>query len=127
MRPIIVKKENAERIMVEFDKVQGNATERIIESYEQLIEIINDINHRLYGISKTALQGTEVEYTFAQVFPRAYKWTPKSTHFVLRYSRGTWRITSINRLTCPNRDNRGYPYNLFLTNEGKLAVLRMYM
>ena len=126
MKRIIVKKENAERIMSEFAKAQGKATERIIKNYEQLADIIDDINYRLHGISKTALEGTQVEYHFARRFSKSYKYIPQSTHFILFYSKGNWHITDIARVACPNRFNRGYPYNLYLTDEARQAVLNLY-
>lgn len=126
MKPIIVKKENAERIMAEFAKAQGKATARTIDSYEQLADIIKGVNMRLYGISKKALEGVRIEYTFAQKFPNAYKYRPESTHFVLVYKNGAWQITNIIRHTCPNRVNNGYEYSLYLTDGAKEAVLNLY-
>ena len=126
MKPIIVKKENAGRIMAEFAKEQGRATARTINSYEQLAQIVKYIDYRLAGIPKKALEGVRIEYTFAQKFPNAYKYRPESTHFTLVYKNGAWRITYIGRHTCPNRSNNGYEYNIYLTDDAKEAVLNLY-
>ena len=97
-----------------------------MRSFDELMGIIADINDRLNGINKNALDGTVVDYTFAQKFPRAYKYTPDSTHFKLTYKRGEWRISGIGRHICPNCYNNGYGYDLALSDAAKEAVLKLY-
>ncbi len=126
MKPIIINDRNAERIMKEFSDIQGKATARTVDSFEQLLKIVKEIDVRLYGIPKAALEGTSVIYNFSQQFPNSYKFTPESTHFSLLYSKGSWRITTISRGFCPNRYNNGYPYALKLSDSAKDAVLKLY-
>jgi len=123
----IINEANAAKIMESFKAAQGRATARTIDSFHELEEIIAGIEERLEGITKTAKDGTMINYNFQQHFPNAYKYIPDSTQFTLIYKRGAWRIDleSIERYTCPN-NSRPYPYNMRLSETAQAAVLAMY-
>lgn len=113
--------------MASFKAAQGRATARTVDSFGELVDIINGIDKRLGEMSKKSKEGTKAEYTFSQHFPRSYKYTPDSTHFCLYYEHGAWRvdIDSICRNTCPNRTSN-YSYALTLSDSAKAEILRRY-
>lgn len=124
---IIIKQENADKIMAKFKEIQGKATSRVIGSFEELEDIVIDIDDRIGDMPKTAKNGTTAEYNFQQHFPNAYGHAPISTHFTLIYDKGTWKIDidSINRDFCPNR-KKYYKYNLKLSETAKAKILERY-
>ena len=54
MKLIIIKPENADKIMKAFNTAQGRATVRMISRYEELTRIIENIEKRIGKISKKA-------------------------------------------------------------------------
>lgn len=125
MKEIIIKTENAEKIMNAINDVQGKAKARTIDSFEDIERILEDIHQRLGDIPKKALEGTLVYYDFRQHFPSAYRYLPDSTHLDLVYRKGTWRLLRVGRGRCPNTLKQ-YPYELHLSDEAKEAILRRY-
>lgn len=127
MKKIIIKEENAEKIMAAFESKQGRARERKINSFSDLKYEIVGIERRLDGMSKKAMNGTKIEFDFRQQFPSAYKYTPDSTHFVLYFENNVWKIDvdSIGRYTCPNRKS-SYGYVMHLSETAKAEILKRY-
>ena len=122
---IIVKKENAEKLMRVFEKVQGRATVRTIYDFNQFANIVDDIEKRIGNMTKKAKEGTKVHYDFRQHFPNAYKYQPESTHFTLVFTKGNWKLTEVRRGYCPNK-NCSYAYELMLSDTAKEAILDRY-
>ena len=120
-KEIIIKKENETKIMQAIREVQGKARERVIESFEQIVEITAEVEKRL-GIGKTSLTGIEVVYDFRQHFPTAYHGIPMSTHIKLVYRNGSWRLADVQRKQCPNK-NSVYEYEVILTEAARDAVI----
>lgn len=127
MKFTIINTANADLIMETFKAIQGRATARTIDSFADLESIVDEIEARLVGISKTAKSGTLIHYNFQQHFPNSYRSIPESTHFVIMYKYGAWRINldSIKRTTCPN-NKRPYRYNMELSLKAQAEVLAMY-
>lgn len=128
MKEIVIKKSNAEKIMIAINAVQGRSTERIFYAYGQIEAICDSVEKRLNIIPsrgfKKAIEGTEFVYDFRQHFPNCYKWTPYSSWIKCRYHKGTWRLVSYGRDECPNK--YGYPYKLILSDTAKEAILKEY-
>lgn len=124
---VIIKKQNEEKIMETFKKVQGRATARTIDYWHQLCKITFAIDERIGNVTNEAKNGTVVKYNFQRKFPSAYKYSPDSTHFTLMFDKGNWRIDieSIVRDTCPNTSKR-YEYDLILSDSAKAEILNRY-
>lgn len=80
-------------------EAEGKATARTITAEDiarTLIRIEDSLN-----ISKKAMDGIKVTADInSQKFPKAYKYTPESTHFKAEYKNGSWRLTDIYRAEC---------------------------
>ena len=126
MKYIIIKNENAEKIMKIFKEVQGKSRERIIKNFDDILEITESVDRRLEDISKAAKTGTVIEYNFQQPFANAYKYPPMSTHFRMIFDKGNWRLDteSVKRKYCPNTSKR--EYNLSLSETAQKAILKLY-
>ena len=125
MKEIIINQKNAEKIMTAINAAQGRAITRTINSFEQLLEIVESVEKRIGKMSKAALEGTIFMYDFRQHFPAAYKFRPESTNIVCKYSKGSWRLCDVERSHCPN-SNSGYPYELHLSGSAKAEILKRY-
>lgn len=126
MKEIIIKAENSEKIMEVFHRVQGKSSARVITCLRQLELIIESAERRIGTMAANAKEGSLIIYDFGQHFPRAYKYTPDSTHFVLRFHSGTWRlqVDSVTRMPCPERG--GWEYKMELSETAKAAILKRY-
>lgn len=96
---VIIKQENESKIQQMIDDAQGRATARVID--------INDILNAtvkieaVLNVPKKYLEGIVYSVDMnAQDFPNAYKYVPDSTHFVLTYIKGSWRVSDIARCAC---------------------------
>ena len=122
MKAIVIKRENAQKLMDVISAEQGKATARIITRYEDLEDICAGIERKL-GISKKAMQGVKAHYHFGQQFPSAYKYTPESTHVIVEYRSGHWVLITAYRDTCPNRRTC---CDIMLTADAEKAILDAY-
>lgn len=117
-KPIIINGKHKEKLTAALAEEQRRARARTltVENIEaQLQGITAELN-----LSKTAMDGIEVEFTGAEKLPSAYKYTPESTHYRAVFKGGFWRITDIGRYTCPNSD---YPYHIILTDKAKERII----
>ena len=124
-KPIIIKDTNAERIMEQIRSVQGRATERIIDSFEQIRHIISEVENRIGDMKKNDLEETYFVYDFRHHFPRSYKYKAQSTHIKVMFYNGSWKLIDCDRYNCPNGNFR-YSYELCLSETAKRAILERY-
>lgn len=101
------RSEESERVLRdEWDKLnliihaaEGRARERRIDA-GAIAVFLNGFD-RYLPISKKSMEGVTIDVDLnAQRFPRAYRYTPESTHFIAVYKRGSWWITDIIRRAC---------------------------
>lgn len=117
MKPIVIKDDNIIRINDAIKSAEGRATERRIK-YENLSHAIFEIEHKL-DIPKSAMVGCYVNIDYnAQKFPRAYKYTPQSTHAIIQKTKAGWNLVGIRRDIC-----RTWKYEVALTNTAKQALI----
>ena len=118
-KPIILNSETKmQQLQSELDEIQSRSKTRTISAAD-VANILSEVERSL-GISKKAMTGVTVFYSGAETFPRAYKYTPESTHFTAEYSGTSWRIVSIKRDACPNRTKNT---EVVLTDEAKNAII----
>ena len=96
---IIIKNSNREKIEKELALAQERCTTRNIY-FTDLPIIIETIEKNL-GIPKSKMLGVSADVDYcAQDFPRAYKYTPESTHIRIEKVASGWALTSIWRGRC---------------------------
>lgn len=96
MKSIIINETNKAKIETAIQEAEGRATMRTI-SYNGIVRATQRIEQKL-GVPKKYLEGVRFDVDFhAQNFPNAYKYRAESTHFVVEYSKGKWRVVSIER------------------------------
>ena len=111
--------EKAAKLTTAIKETEGRASVRCIAS-ATVMECLLTIERNL-SITKTALEGVEAHVDYhAQDFPKAYKYTPESTHFCAVYRSGSWRITNISRSATYRA---GRTYTLTLTDAAKAAII----
>lgn len=96
-----IKANDIEKLTVAIKEAEGRATARTITPMT-IKYVVGEVERKL-GIAKKDMNGVRVHYTGAQQFPNAYRYSPDSTHFEMANVRGTWYVTKIYRLNCPNR------------------------
>ena len=100
-------------------EAEGRATARTI-SANDIVSRLKEIEKGL-NIPKKNMNGVSVDVDEnAQDFPRAYKYTPESTHFYATFKGGAWIITGIERARC-KRDSQ--KITITLTEEAKAAII----
>lgn len=89
------------QLQKELDEVQRRCKERMLTA--------KDIQDILSGIPvpKIHLDGTKVHWDGSEKMPRAYKYTPQSTHFTAVNAGGKWYVVDLYRASCPNRVTKG--------------------
>lgn len=101
-------------------EAEGRATARRI-SINDIFAHCKAVEEKL-NISKKAMNGVKIHCDpNAQEFPKAYKYTPESTHFTAEYKNGTWRVTDVFRDVCGKHDTA-----IELTEEAEKAILTHY-
>lgn len=117
MKPIVINNKNIQRINNAIAEAEGRATERTI-NYHLLCRSIFEIEVWL-GIPKVAMTGIKAHIDYhAQTFPRAYKYTPMSTHALVEKTRTGWKLIDVYRDAC-----RAKRYTLTLTDTTKQALI----
>ena len=84
---------------------EGRATARTITA-QDIIDTIDKVQNHLEflsGIKKDMVGTIFTADINQQRFPRAYKYTPESTHFSAYLARDGWRVSEISREACRNR------------------------
>lgn len=86
----------SEKLTRAIEDAEGRSTARTIDA-KMVLNSLNEIEKKL-NIPKRYLEGCTVYVDLnAQEFPKAYKYTPESTHYSSTYKNGSWRITEIWR------------------------------
>lgn len=112
----------AVRISAAISAEEGRATARTATA-EDLAQALRDIETKL-STPKNSREGIRARIDpSAQNFPRAYKYTPQSTQFVLEYRRGAWRLCTVIRDACRRE---GHAVELDLTPAAEAAILDKY-
>ena len=96
MKIAITRREKIEEAV---KKAEGRASVRTV-TYDMICRVLDEVSE---DIPKTKLHGTKVHYDGAKNFPKAYKYTPESTHWIAENFRGKWYLIDVYRDTCPNR------------------------
>lgn len=119
MKPIVINYKNRERIEKAIEEAQGRAKERTINFYNILSAPL--LIKEEYGISLKALEGCRFECDpNAQDFPNAYKYKAMSTHFYIEVSKGSFKLTAIEREEC---SRSGHQVEAHLTQDAKDAII----
>lgn len=119
MKPIVINLKNRNRIEMALADAQNRARERTITIWN-IIGVPTLIKEE-YGLSVKALEGCRFEFDpNAQDFPRAYKYRPMSTHFVVEVSKGSFKLTAIERTDCWKL---GDNMRAWLTDTAKDAII----
>lgn len=93
---IIMKETNKARINEMFKKVEGRATARTAD-YSTVLAKIEEVEKRLYPMSKANMTGTEIIYDCSEQLPNAYKWIADGTQFKLLFKSNQWHLTEVTR------------------------------
>lgn len=96
---IVINVENTKRIEDAIKEAEGRATERTID-YLDLTYAIKEIEKKL-DIPKVSMTGiiAHIDY-HAQTFAKAYKYTPSSTHAVVKKTASGWNLIGVHRNVC---------------------------
>lgn len=114
---IAIKVENARRIEDAIKEAEGRATERTVD-YLDLTYAIKEIEKRL-DIPKVAMNGIMAHIDYhAQSFAKAYKYTPMSTHAIVKKTTSGWNLIGVHRDAC-----RTKKYILDLPEAAKQALI----
>ena len=116
---MLVKEANKEKIEDIIRTAEGRATARTI-SYERIVVAIAELEKTL-GIAKKNMTGitADIDYN-AQDFPRAYKYTPESTHILVTRKTSGWDLTNVFRDTTRRWNHR---FHVTLTDDAKAAII----
>lgn len=94
-----------QKLQDEINEVQKRSKVRTV-TVDQIVNALIEIDN-LLEIPVKAKEGLFVEVDVnAQNFPRAYKYTPESTHFYAAFSKGSWRVVDIRRETTLREKSR---------------------
>lgn len=97
MKTIKIDEQHAEKLTAAIAAAEGKARARTITAADMVADV-ERISKRFALITKAALEGVQVDVDHhAQNFPKAYKYTPESTHFSAVYKRGAWYLVSVQR------------------------------
>lgn len=124
MKAIIINDNNRAKIETAIAEAEGRATVRCV-SFENIVSACDHIE-KVLGIPKKYLEGVSYSVDLnAQNFPKAYKFTPESTHFVVEYSKGKWRLVKVQR---DRTRTAGNDYRcIVMPEETKEAIVRTKM
>lgn len=112
----------SEKLSAEIEKAEGRPRERTISAAD-VVTALESVEKKL-GLRKCELEDVVVHIDIhAQDFPRAYKYTPKSTQFTAVFRNGSWRILHISREITRKY---GQKYHVELSDVAKQAILKSH-
>ncbi len=116
---MIIKESNRARIEEEIRNAEGRATARTI-TYKNIVDEIERIENEL-RIPKKYMVGIQASVDVnAQNFPRSYKYTPESTHFLMERTTTGWDLITVMR---DSTRTAGHRAKLFLPDEAKQQII----
>lgn len=116
---IIIKESNLDRIAAEIKEAEGRATARTITAREILTAAESVTRH--LNIPKKAMVGVAASVDLcAQDFPRAYKYTPESTHFCMVYTPSGWALVGVGR---SNTRSKNHAVEFKFTDAAREAII----
>lgn len=96
MKAIIINETNRAKIETAIQDAEGKASMRTID-FNDIINATQKIEKKL-GIPKKYMDGVRYDVDLhAQNFPKAYKYRAESTQFIVEFSKGKWRLISVER------------------------------
>ena len=97
MKAIIIKDTNKEKIESAIKEAEGRAKERLI-CFADIESAIKEIEKKFHCVTKKSMEGLSIIVDpYAQKYPKAYKYTPESTQFLLTFEKGSWRLRWVAR------------------------------
>ena len=123
-KPIIINEHNRNKIEKALDEAQGRCKARLI-TYEDILSELKAVDEQFSKVcTKKAFENTEVLIDVnGQVFPKAYKFSAKSTQFRAVYSKGKWRLVYLDRDWCRTYSQR---WNIVLSDTAKQCILEIF-
>lgn len=119
---MLIKESNKAKIEDMIKSAQGKSRERVI-TYDDMICSIRKIEDYL-GIPKKHMEGIKADVdVWASNFPKAYKYTPKSTHFYMIRKKSGWDLLGVSR-EITRRDC--HTYQLELTDTAKESIIKIH-
>ena len=116
---MLIKESNRGKIEKMIKEAEGRSRERTI-NFDDILWAINKIECKL-DIPKTHMEGIAADVDVnAQNFPKAYKYTPKSTQFYMVKKKSGWDLVNVVR-DITNGENRGF--HLKLTDKAKEVLI----
>jgi len=92
MRPIAIKRANAERIEAALKDVNGSATSQTITHYYEVLGAVKAAEHRLSVLPKAMWRGVAVSYTPAGPSASSYKYRAITTTVHLDRTSSGWTM-----------------------------------
>lgn len=115
---------NRQKIEAAINSAQGTRCTARLITYGDVLRAVEAVEQRLIelGIPKVEWAGLRVACDpNAQDFPRAYKYTPEATLFVLMRGAAAWFVVSIDRSHC---EPLGHDYTIINLMDKREAILR---
>ena len=126
MKPIKINEANLEKINKAIDEAEGRATVRRIGGMS-VLNAVKEIEEH-FDIPKKLMTGIMVDVDInAQNFPKAYKYTPESTQFIVLRKKSGWYLMGVTRDNCRVPSKKFLKIGAF-TEEQKNAIMdKFYM
>lgn len=125
---IIVKESNHEKIEKILNEAQGKARTRLVDysDIERTIKRETNLLMNKYIVPKKALKGLRVRYMpDADSFPKAYKYTPEATYFIVEYgSNGKAALVGCGRDSADRA--KEYRKVISVPEKLKIAIIESY-
>lgn len=116
---MLINESNKQKIEDMIKQAEGKATVRTI-GYRDIVDGIATLEMSL-GIHKKDMIGIVADIDMnAQDFPRAYKYTPTSTHFTVIRKASGWDLKEVFRDTTRRYNHR---FHVNLTDAAKQAII----
>ena len=120
-KAILINDKNKEKIETALKEGQKRARERKIESYDELVEIVEKYMQKIPSIPKKHLYQCELHiYIGAAKFPSKYNGIPYGTRIVITFNKkGEYLLKDVDRYNV----NGAKPFYFNMTDTAKKFVL----